>query len=1055
MWMQKIVEKYQRTESHALCSSQPCTPASHSPVTFSGTNALDHHCLVVDAVTKRRVDADTTLAALYQLDDPTIDNTLLRNLTREAQPESACAVNLPDLLQFYPPCSDPSTDYRFTVTFDKLLIAPVLRLRCWVKRGSYDHAISLDFHFVDSGEHAPALECFQWFAGNVSWSNAEQHGITFTSKGATVSGLNFAESGMSEPQNEVVNALRQLAKVGSPKKIKLRLFEPAPTITELRHLLPGGSSKLLSSLQMDEYSALGTTQEVLACDHKNMKKPEQLMSLGFPMVPLECNHTFSTLKEAAVQLSYSAYLSDIEAREALALWAKVHHSGRLMRVGTIAVLAVNFSQHGTLGNARNSVKYRLPSQLYVDMYFSVARGLDTCYQGYLMPDLPTLPAHDAYFVITSKSAEHFGEQLSRSMLEEPTLLFDVKIRPSMPLFGLRSQLQAVKDICRTENSRWHPILLNQIHEDMPEVNLAQVEDLAQDIIVYERLRLRNFVPNWNKEQLSVIEGIERTKGGCMVVMGPAGTGKTLLQQALAIYFWKLGYHVLAVTPANSNADHLTRIMAKLNEPHLRFHRLYPSSCDLGPEGLNGERGDVSADMNTYTEIQFALKRLKDHQHDRTGARDFDLERAVIDEADKGENRERLTLLKQPPASLKHLGVAVDVWGIFRNCLHQIRMGEFDQGDLNTLHRYAWAFRECKAHIIRITRFIITTTGNCRATELLEKFGRDVQTGYVNMKQMVVFIDEACKDTEVNLWSAIICREWASKVRGCIMFGDDKQLKPTNVSSRGDLEFNPWNDRLELPLPVRLAEQGFPIIELKEQMRMHRAIADFPNRMFYDSRLRNGVGTNRTLATAMPGLHMMLMSIMAPTITDPAERLDLNAWARDEQCRVQWVEVQGEIEQHPRTKSVKVAAHAEVFFQDIFPKLHLYFGDTMEEHVMVICAYSYALHHWSALASRKAKELGLPTKHLPRIVMLDASQGQESFMVIFDGSLQFADRLGFLLDAGRCNVATTRAQGVFWMIGGRMSYRRRSKPTLEGNMYFPLYRKELEEKNMLHLWNQKD
>ncbi|KAF2719963.1 hypothetical protein K431DRAFT_286277 [Polychaeton citri CBS 116435] len=35
------------------------------------------------------------------------------------------------------------------------------------------------------------------------------------------------------------------------------------------------------------------------------------------------------------------------------------------------------------------------------------------------------------------------------------------------------------------------------------------------------------------------------------------------------------------------------------------------------------------------------------------------------------------------------------------------------------------------------------------------------------------------------------------------------------------------------------------------------------------------------------------------------------------------------------KTIKLAGFAKVFFQDIFPKLHLYFGDTMEDHVMVV------------------------------------------------------------------------------------------------------------------------
>lgn len=49
------------------------------------------------------------------------------------------------------------------------------------------------------------------------------------------------------------------------------------------------------------------------------------------------------------------------------------------------------------------------------------------------------------------------------------------------------------------------------------------------------------------------------------------------------------------------------------------------------------------------------------------------------------------------------------------------------------------------------------------------------------------------------------------------------------------------------------------------------------------------------------------------------------------------------------------------------------------------------------------------------------------MVVFDGSCQHGDVLGFVEDVGRCNVAITRAKEVFWMIGGSMDNKHRSTP----------------------------
>ena len=72
----------------------------------------------------------------------------------------------------------------------------------------------------------------------------------------------------------------------------------------------------------------------------------------------------------------------------------------------------------------------------------------------------------------------------------------------------------------------------------------------------------------------------------------------------------------------------------------------------------------------------------------------------------------------------------------------------------------------------------------------------------------------------------------------------------------------------------------------------------------------------------------------------------------------------------------------------------------------------------------------PETAYSRYLTIDAAQGQESFMVVMDGSFQHRDEIGFVTDRGRCNVAMTRAKGVFWVIGGSMECRRaanRAKP----------------------------
>ena len=39
--------------------------------------------------------------------------------------------------------------------------------------------------------------------------------------------------------------------------------------------------------------------------------------------------------------------------------------------------------------------------------------------------------------------------------------------------------------------------------------------------------------------------------------------------------------------------------------------------------------------------------------------------------------------------------------------------------------------------------------------------------------VVVLVDEAAKDLEVNVWSGIVHDSWSEDVKGCFLFGDNK------------------------------------------------------------------------------------------------------------------------------------------------------------------------------------------------------------------------------------------------------------------------------------------
>ncbi|KAI7478687.1 hypothetical protein KC357_g4295 [Hortaea werneckii] len=575
---------------------------------------------------------------------------------------------------------------------------------------------------------------------------------------------------------------------------------------------------------------------------------------------------------------------------------------------------------------------------------------------------------------------------------------------------------------------------------------------------------------WNAEQLKVIEGIRKAPDGMLVVLGPAGTGKTSLQEALAIYFWRLGYHVLALAPANSNADHLTRLMLKKAVKGLRCHRLYPSSRDLGLDKMDKGQaefrrvGHQNGNATGSHEFFFLLARLEEHKNEKTTARDCGVEQAVYDEALKGKLSlmKCLTTLDADEDDYIREVDEVDVWKVVRDGIHELRdiqkhneevqrsnaklqPGDKDLQPLKKLSpakkakmdkAYGW----CKGHIVSKTRFMITTTGNARAAELLERFGRDMD-GHNTCKGMIVFVDEACKDQEVNVRAPIVCEAWADKVKGVVL-----QLKPTNTNAKteaGKPEFNPYSDRWDLSLPTRLVRQGFPYVALKTQMRMHKDLASFVSRSFYEGTLANGIGTDITLEEREPGLQKVLTRTIADQITDPATAKKYLEDESEAKARQHWIELSeddiGDVSSYGH--SVCYEAFADVFFDSIFPGLHEHFGDKLEANVMK--------HYWNMKASEVARKSRLATTELPKIITIDASQGQESLMTIIDGSIKYRDRLGFMVEEGRCNVALSRATGVRWVIGGPISSRSGRNQGRAARSYFPKLYDELEAKGMVH------
>lgn len=522
-------------------------PGAPPPIIFDDPDerVFGHLSELVDGVTREAVTTDTRLVGLHQGDQ------LLTNLTSVSEPKVMCRFSDSAGVLLGRINASRDDTFRLKVTFNKLLLAPSVRLECVFLRPRTEdrrHTVSIDFHFHDFSAADTGIQSFCW----------KQNTMTFTAKGASCSGFNKTQV-LGAEEELILFTLKSLISPSVRQLITIKLNDQylddaqKSALAAIRARLPGGNGHLLPSLGSTtiEYAMFGGSPGRIVSGIGQMRYPRDLMVKAprHPMVPLPSSDTFRTMKEAAVEMAYSCTTLFAEESEALDLWASELHTGTLFKHGKFIIVAVNFYPNfPKLGCRTNSIQYRLPKNLSCKLCFRIPgkNQLET-FSGLLMSNVAGLPTHyDAYFAVVSKEASHFNpvgrpESLGTADVFTETSTpstkpFDLRCIPKQSEFTYTSQLETISDLQEKKNKRWRAVLLNQLHDALEAQDLTQNHGVSQHLKAEADEWLMNFMV-WNQEQLGVIRGIKAAQGGFVIVMGPAGTGKTLLQLALACYFW--------------------------------------------------------------------------------------------------------------------------------------------------------------------------------------------------------------------------------------------------------------------------------------------------------------------------------------------------------------------------------------------------------------------------------------------------------------------------------------------------------------------------------------
>ncbi|EMC93487.1 hypothetical protein BAUCODRAFT_243051 [Baudoinia panamericana UAMH 10762] len=511
-----------------------------------------HLATIKDGITRNPgIRPARDLAVLYEYNDGRNDNALIRNLAGKVQPAVPCSLLLEDGRRFPLTIGSRDSFYELRLTHNTLLLAPTVRLECTFQSRDPPHAsyltLALEWHWHDYngqscsiknyGQHAEDESVVEFYAGPPTPSEG------FGWVGHTMPRLSPAEADLVETLRTICTTdVRRL--YGFELRLKRMSITDITKLRKVWSLLPGGSGPPLPSFGAKlAFAPFLPRGLVYASTKEDMQKPYALTtgSVKHPWVTLECADSFRTISEAVLQLSYSVHIAEAEAKVALQLWAKPvqPHRYRLFAKGDFQVLGVKFSRFRRLGSDQDA-RYRLPNQLHSKMTLIVRGARELEVSGFLTENTTGILAHDAYFIITSESLVWLALDAKAAELTFSEAYYNVTFEPHYNSFTHTSQLATGYQLSRSKNKRWHPVLLNQGHDLIDCINLVDMPWVRPNVKATAERRLKLRV-ECNAEQLRVINGLERARGDLVLITGPAGTGKTLLHEALADYPTKTAF----------------------------------------------------------------------------------------------------------------------------------------------------------------------------------------------------------------------------------------------------------------------------------------------------------------------------------------------------------------------------------------------------------------------------------------------------------------------------------------------------------------------------------
>ncbi len=462
----------------------------------------------------------------------------------------------------------------------------------------------------------------------------------------------------------------------------------------------------------------------------------------------------------------------------------------------------------------------------------------------------------------------------------------------------------------------------------------------------------------NKNQRKCVEESLVSKD-LFLIHGPPGTGKTSTCVEIILQLVLQGNKVLACADSNIAVDNIVeRLAGKVNVVRLGHPaRISEKSKNYFLDKII-EESSINEEINEINKRIEEIKSKRDtltmpSMKNRRGLK----KEQIFKLARKGKSCRGI-----PSKKIKEMAL----WLTYNEMIKDLikRKEKILKNEINKILREA---------------DVICTTNSGAYSEYLE-----------NMRFDVVVIDEATQATEPS------CLMPLNKAPKVILAGDHKQLPPTvlNQECREELSFTMFERFMEI-----YGTEKSRMLEV--QYRMNKKIMEFPNKKFYNNRLKAHKSVK----------NITILDLV--TIKNKKTKNNLHNFIFSK-TPINFFDVSGKERKKADSKSLFNIEEAETIIEIIKSILD---AGIKKELIGVITPYKDQEILLKEMINNKDLE----------IHTVDGFQGREKEIIIISfvrGNEE--GNIGFLNDERRFNVAITRAKRKLILVGNKNTLKKRNK-----------------------------